>query len=555
MEERVQKIIAAAGIMSRRAAEQLILEGRVTVNGTAVTELGTKADPERDHIKVDGKLINPSQPRTYLMLNKPVGFVTTMSDPEGRPVVSNLLQGVKARVYPVGRLDYNTEGLLLLTNDGDFAHLITHPRHELPKTYLVKVKGVLTDAQVENLEKGVFLKDGKTAPAKVKKLRKEEANSWVEITIHEGRKRQVRRMIDHTGHSVIKLKRVRIGSLNLGDLPLGTYRHLTADEVEAMKTAAQREQGWEGGRQAAPPARTSSRTTERAPRRHQEREALPEGEQKAFDSWASETARRRKQEREGKKAAPASRKYGAARPAFASREERQGTGERTKRPFARGPKPDRERSASGPAWGRKSGSGDREKGTYSRGPKPDRERSASGPTWGRKTGVGDREKGTYSRGPKPDRERRAPGPAGGREPRPGDRTQRAFPRGPARSGVRKDQRSMWGKRSGPGGQPRTEHPPRKIGQDGERIGSRPPWGRKAGPAGQARTGPGEQLRGTFRRTEGQDRERGSSRYPEGKGASRPPRATPRSGGPTRRGAGPRGTRTSGSRGPRGRRDG
>src|SRR5512136_2062623 len=239
MEERIQKIMAAAGIASRRAAEEIILEGRVRVNGAVVTELGAKADPDRDHIKVDGKLINPKQPKTYLMLNKPVGCVTTMFDPEGRPTVTELLKGVRVRVYPVGRLDFDTEGLLLLTNDGDFAYRVTHPSHELPKTYQVKVKGVLEDRQIEHLEQGVFLKDGKTAPARVKKLRKEEANSWVEITIHEGRKRQVRRMIDHTGHSVIKLKRVRVGNLGIGDLPLGSFRHLTPDEVKALQDMAQ----------------------------------------------------------------------------------------------------------------------------------------------------------------------------------------------------------------------------------------------------------------------------------------------------------------------------
>ncbi|MDH4163058.1 MAG: pseudouridine synthase [Nitrospirota bacterium] len=245
MEERIQKIISAAGVVSRRAAEELIREGRVRVNGTVVTEMGTKADPDKDHIKVDGKLINPQQPKTYLMLNKPVGYVTTMSDPEGRPVVADLLKGVKVRVYPVGRLDYDTEGLLLLTNDGDFAHLVTHPKHELPKTYLVKVKGVLSDSDVDNLEKGVFLKDGKTAPARVRRLRKEESNSYVEITIHEGRKRQVRRMIDYTGHSVIKLKRSKVGVLPLGDLELGAYRHLTSDEVRALQEASLREPGAE----------------------------------------------------------------------------------------------------------------------------------------------------------------------------------------------------------------------------------------------------------------------------------------------------------------------
>ncbi len=241
MLERIQKIISAAGITSRRAAEQLILDGRVRVNGQVVTELGTKADAAKDHIKVDGKLINPHQPPTYIMLNKPVGYVTTMSDPEGRPTVQDLLKGVKIRVYPVGRLDFNTEGLLLLTNDGDFAHLITHPKHEFPKTYRAKVKGVLEDHQIDNLEKGIYLDDGRTAPAKIKKLSKEEANSWLEITIHEGKKRQVRRMFDRVGHSVIKLKRVRTGNLVLGDLPEGAFRYLTPDEVQAMKELATKE--------------------------------------------------------------------------------------------------------------------------------------------------------------------------------------------------------------------------------------------------------------------------------------------------------------------------
>ncbi len=238
MLERIQKIISAAGVTSRRAAEELITEGRVRVNGQVVTELGTKADPSKDHIKVDGKLINPQQPQTYIMLNKPAGFVTTMSDPEGRPTVQDLLKGVKVRVYPVGRLDYNTEGLLLLTNDGDFAHLITHPKHEFPKTYLAKVKGVLEDGQIDNLEKGIYLDDGKTAPARIKKIRKEEANSWLEITIHEGRKRQVRRMFDRVGHSVIRLKRVRTGNQTLGDLQEGSFRYLTNDEVTGLKELA-----------------------------------------------------------------------------------------------------------------------------------------------------------------------------------------------------------------------------------------------------------------------------------------------------------------------------
>ncbi len=249
MLERIQKIISAAGISSRRAAEELIAEGRVKLNGKVVTELGTKADASKDHIKVDGKLINPKQPPTYIMLNKPAGFVTTMSDPEGRPTVQDLLKGVKVRVYPVGRLDYNTEGLLLMTNDGDFAHLITHPKHEFPKTYLAKVKGVVDEKSLNELEQGVYLDDGKTAPARIKKIRKEEANSWLEITIHEGRKRQVRRMFDRVGHSVIKLKRIRTGTLTLGDLQEGAYRYLTPDEVRALKDASGR---FDAGREQPP---------------------------------------------------------------------------------------------------------------------------------------------------------------------------------------------------------------------------------------------------------------------------------------------------------------
>jgi len=248
MLERIQKIISAAGVTSRRAAEQLIIEGRVRVNGKVVTELGTKADAENDHIKVDGKLINPSQPKIYLMLNKPAGYVTTLSDPEKRQTVQDLLKGVKTRVYPVGRLDYHTEGLLLLTNDGDFAHRIMHPLHGFSKTYQAKIKGVLDDKTIAILEKGVYLEDGRTAPAEIRKIRKEVANSWIEIIIREGKKRQVRRMLERVGHSVVKLKRTKIGFVPLGDLPLGAYRHLTREEIEALSSLST-------GRQPSKPTR------------------------------------------------------------------------------------------------------------------------------------------------------------------------------------------------------------------------------------------------------------------------------------------------------------
>jgi 23S rRNA pseudouridine2605 synthase len=489
MKERVQKIMAAAGISSRRAAEEMILEGRVRVNGAVVTELGTKADPEQDHIKVDGKLINPQQPKTYVMLNKPVGYVTTMSDPEGRPVVSDLLQGVRARVYPVGRLDYNTEGLLLLTNDGDFAHLVTHPRHELPKTYLVKVKGVLDDREVDNLEKGVFLKDGKTAPAKVRKLRKEEANSWVEITIHEGRKRQVRRMIDHTGHSVIKLKRVRVGNLNLGDLPLGGYRHLTAEEVKGLQEASLREQG---------PAITKPKAESRPPRmiggsdrprisEQKGREILTGRDQSDFDAWSSEAVKRRRRERDERSRTIRPRRYGKEESPSWSMNRKMDTREQSGGRLSRGPKPDRERSASAPSWGRKPDLREQGSGRFSRGPKPDRARSSSAPSWGRKPDLREQGAGRFSRGPKPYRERSASAPSWGRKPDSREQGAGRFSRGPKPDRERSASAPSWGRRpdSREQGAGRFSRGPKP---DRERSSSAPSWGRKTGPRPQGAGG-------------------------------------------------------------------
>lgn len=235
MQERLQKIIANAGVASRRKAEELILEGSVTVNGQVVRELGAKADPEKDAIKVKGKLIHQPQKKTYIVLNKPRGYITSMSDPQGRPVVTELLKGVRARVYPVGRLDYESEGLLILTDDGTLAHTLMHPSHETPKTYVAKVKGVLEDKEVGRLEKGIRLREGVTAPAVVKRVKKTDSNSWIEITVHEGRYRQVRRMLDEVRHSVLRLIRIRYGPIELADLPPGKYRYLTPQEVKKLK--------------------------------------------------------------------------------------------------------------------------------------------------------------------------------------------------------------------------------------------------------------------------------------------------------------------------------
>jgi len=238
MQERLQKILAKAGIASRRAAEQLITAGRVKVNGEVVTELGSKADSEKDVITLDGNPVQLEKSKVYLVLFKPVGYMTTLKDPEGRPVVTDLLKGIPERVYPVGRLDYNTEGLLLLTNDGEWANRLMHPRHEVEKEYHVRVRGTVTPGQVALLAKGVELEDGMTAPAKARVIKASENNTWLSIAVHEGRYRQVRRMCEAVSLSVVRLKRVRYGTLDIGGLKPGEFRHLSAVEVEQLMTGA-----------------------------------------------------------------------------------------------------------------------------------------------------------------------------------------------------------------------------------------------------------------------------------------------------------------------------
>ncbi len=233
MEERLQKIISSAGIASRRKAEVLITEGRVTVNGQIVSELGSKADPETDHIKVDGKLIKQPEHLLYIALYKPDSVVSTASDPEGRTTVLDFLRGVKGRVYPVGRLDYHSEGLLLLTNDGEFANLITAAKNHVPKTYLVKSKGQLSEDAEEQFRTGIPISGRRTAPAGLRLLRRGD-NPWYEVKLIEGRNQQIRIMFKHLGHLVEKLRRVRIGSLELGSLKPGEFRHLTPDEVRKL---------------------------------------------------------------------------------------------------------------------------------------------------------------------------------------------------------------------------------------------------------------------------------------------------------------------------------
>lgn len=238
--ERLQKILANAGVASRRKCEELILSGKVMVNDEVVTTLGTKADPNVDVITVNGKTIG-AEKKVYIVFNKPKGVITSASDPQGRKIVTDYLKGIKERLYPVGRLDYDTEGLLILTNDGDFAHLLTHPKHHVSKTYLATVKGVPHGTELDKLKQGIMLEDGITAPAEVEyhDIDPEGKQSTISITIHEGRNRQVRRMFDAISHPVLKLKRISFGDLFLGNLKRGIYRHLTKEEVEGLYKLAE----------------------------------------------------------------------------------------------------------------------------------------------------------------------------------------------------------------------------------------------------------------------------------------------------------------------------
>jgi 23S rRNA pseudouridine2605 synthase len=234
MISRLQKILSQAGIASRRQAETMITAGRVAVNGVVVTELGTKADPDQDKIVVDGRPLTVTAAKRYILLYKPSGYMTTLKDPEGRPLVIDLLKGVGERVYPVGRLDYNSEGLLLLTSDGDWANRLAHPRYEIDKEYHVRVQGQVIPDQVARLSAGVTLEDGRTAPATVTVLKQSEHNTWISVTIHEGRYRQVRRMCEAVGLSVVRLRRNRYGFLNLAGLNPGEFRELTAEEAKRL---------------------------------------------------------------------------------------------------------------------------------------------------------------------------------------------------------------------------------------------------------------------------------------------------------------------------------
>lgn len=243
MLERLQKIIAAAGVTSRRKAEELIRQGRVTVNGQAVTELGSKADPARDRIQVDGRPLRPTSKLLYLLVHKPAGYVSTVTDPQHRPTVVSLVRSLKERVYPVGRLDYHSTGIMLLTNDGEVANFLMSRTSAVPRTYQVKLEGAPDRDRLHQLERGIVLDGQRTAPAQIRALGKpgEHTKPWYEITLVEGRYHQVRRMFERAGQPVVKLKRVRIAFLTDEGLAPGQFRHLTPAEVQRLKQWSSRQ--------------------------------------------------------------------------------------------------------------------------------------------------------------------------------------------------------------------------------------------------------------------------------------------------------------------------
>ncbi|MFQ5899978.1 MAG: pseudouridine synthase [Thermodesulfobacteriota bacterium] len=233
--DRLQKVLSRAGVSSRREAEVLIRQGRVTIDGKTVATPGSKVDVFSQEIRVDGEIIKTSERKVYLLLNKPRSYMSTLKDPEGRPLVTDLVDSIRQRVFPVGRLDYDTEGLLLLTNDGDLAYTLTHPSKKVEKIYLVKVKGVPPPESVKKMEKGLYLRDGKTLPARIILHKKTKQNMWFKVILIEGKNRQIKRMFTAIGHPVLKIERTGFSFLRLEGLKPGGHRNLTAKEVKRLK--------------------------------------------------------------------------------------------------------------------------------------------------------------------------------------------------------------------------------------------------------------------------------------------------------------------------------
>ena len=232
---RLQKFIAECGVASRRSAEKMIESGRVTVNGEVVDYMGCTIDPDIDEIRVDGKVLRVEAKKYYIMLNKPKNYVTTVSDDLGRPTVMHLVSDINARIYPVGRLDFDTTGLLIMTNDGDFANILTHPKHTVNKTYIARIDKMLSEEQLKKLCHGIELDGVMTAPARAENIKRPKHGIEVKITIHEGRNRQVRRMLEAVGVNVMSLKRISVGSLTLGNLPEGKWRALSDAEINKLR--------------------------------------------------------------------------------------------------------------------------------------------------------------------------------------------------------------------------------------------------------------------------------------------------------------------------------
>jgi 23S rRNA pseudouridine2605 synthase len=459
-EERLQKILSQTGVTSRRKAEDLIVQGRVTVNGEVITELGSKADIETDHIKVDGTLLHAPHKLVYIALHKPREVVTTVSDPEGRQTVMHLLRGVKERVFPVGRLDYSSEGLLLLTNDGEFAHRITAPASHVVKTYVVKVNGNLTEEQVASFAGGIPLHGRRTAPAHIK-LIKTGDNPWYEVRLSEGRQNQIRMMFKHFGKLVEKLRRVKIGFLEL-DLAPGRYRSLTPREIEKFRQVLKLDQP--DAKPASAPAPDAAERPVRSAKA-----PLAVRRPRRFAPKPGETS----------EAPPAPTPSTYSRPSGrpAGPDRRTGPGG----PPFRG-KPSSDRSSSGKPFSPRPSGGER---TGSRLPsgKPFSPRPSSGERAGSRPPSGKpfspRPSGGERTGSRPPSGKPfSPRPSGG--DRSGSRPPSGKPFSPRPSG---------GDRSGsrpPSGKPFSPRP-----SGGERSGSRPPGGRPSGgrPPGGRPSGP------------------------------------------------------------------
>jgi 23S rRNA pseudouridine2605 synthase len=392
VQQRLQKIIARAGLASRRGGEDILLSGRVRVNGRVITELGAKADPMTDKIEVDGKRILSEAPR-YLVLHKPRNVVSTLSDPEGRPTVVDLLKGADTRLFPVGRLDFATSGVLLLTNDGDFSNGLLHPKGAVPKTYVLKVSGLMQPEDVEKWRTGIRLEDGMTLPADVRMIRHEGDKTWLEVTIREGRNQQIRRMGEATGFPVMRLARTSFAGITSDELRPGAWRSLTVDELNDLKKrygVPQRIRGAVTGIASTPPR--GKRTWGRAPARSKDTPHEERPQEQATRAWVPDRApkveRAARPDASGDQRAQRKARIerGAKPPEerASGRPERAPRADRTAKPEERGGRSNRttrvDRTAKPEERGGRSNRGPRPEASRADAPRPQRnEREGSAP--------------------------------------------------------------------------------------------------------------------------------------------------------------------------------